>query len=689
MRSARVRKPATGVSLFPFLAVLICTMGALIVLLIMVVQQARVQAHVETREQAEAAPEDGLSPEDLKRQQEDYEWRREILEKQRAELTQRLAEERNDLGHLEDHIRRLQDEWKQLVAQAEELNRTGRVKPDEKANIDTERERLKAALELAKREMDEAQKKVSTKPRSFAIIPYKGPNGTNRRPIYIECRGDAIIFQPEGVMLSPTDFDGPLGPGNPFDAALRATREYLERSGGNQGGEPYPLLVVRPDGAVAYALARSAMKSWDDEFGYELIDQDMKLAFPPPDPNLTTTLQRALGDARRRQEMLARVAPSRFKGIGSSRGGGGEGFDEHYGIGTGQGDGSGGNGTGASGNSRTPGTGGLAGAGSRAGGFGVPGANRNGGMGKPGSGDGQGGAGTPNSLAGGLGNGGGGVFYSDKPAFGKPGPIVSSGTSSGSGGTGLTPDESKPGGSGSGSTGTMGGGRNGTGAEGASSGNFAANSEAGETAVFGGRPGNGGQFGKRSSGSTSGSALASAGGGSSGSSGASSADGSSGASGGSAGGSSSGAQFGSQGGMPSFTIGQDPPPGGSSENSSTDRKPPKGRRRSSNWGLPNSAANDVGYTRPIRVACTSEKLVILPERGDGNAPQVVHLEDNSPAPIEDFVGAVWKHMDRWGSAGQRAYWKPTLSVQVAPGGEERFAELESQLKGSGLEVKRK
>ena len=44
MRRKRFRKPVTNMSLFPFIAVLICTMGALIVLLVLFVQQARVQA---------------------------------------------------------------------------------------------------------------------------------------------------------------------------------------------------------------------------------------------------------------------------------------------------------------------------------------------------------------------------------------------------------------------------------------------------------------------------------------------------------------------------------------------------------------------------------------------------------------------------------------------------------------------
>ena len=40
-----------------------------------------------------------------------------------------------------------------------------------------------------------------------------------------------------------------------------------------KAGEPYPLLVVRPGGVVAYGAARAALKAWDDEFGYELISR--------------------------------------------------------------------------------------------------------------------------------------------------------------------------------------------------------------------------------------------------------------------------------------------------------------------------------------------------------------------------------------------------------------------------------
>ena len=104
-----------------------------------------------------------------------------------------------------------------------------------------------------------------------------------------------------------------MGPGNPLDAALRAIREHWTRLEGDAAqGEPYPLLIVRPDGAVAYSMARAAMAGWDDEFGYELVDDEMELAFPPGDPSLKRLLQNTIQTARERQAILAAAMPSRF-----------------------------------------------------------------------------------------------------------------------------------------------------------------------------------------------------------------------------------------------------------------------------------------------------------------------------------------------------------------------------------------
>jgi hypothetical protein len=137
--------------------------------------------------------------------------------------------------------------------------------------------------------------------------------------VFIECLPDRVILQPEAIVLTEKDFQSPLGPGNPLAAALRATREYLVEHGHLKGvGEPYPLLVVRPHSSQAYTAARRAMKSWDAEFGYELIDNEMQLKYPPADPELAERLKRTVREARRRRVYLARAAPSRYRRSGGS-----------------------------------------------------------------------------------------------------------------------------------------------------------------------------------------------------------------------------------------------------------------------------------------------------------------------------------------------------------------------------------
>ena len=189
------------------------------------------------------------------------------------------------------------DDNRQRSEQVEELNK------------------LRAKIDAAKKQVTEAQLDAASRKKSYAIVPYEGPNQTYRRPIYLECRADAVVLQPEGIEFLETDFEGPLGPGNPLAAALRAVREYLLANHGfdpQRDGEPYPLLLVRPDGISAYYAARAAMTSWATEFGYELIEADWKLAYQPPDVQLAKVVQEVLVSARARQQRLIAAAPGAY-----------------------------------------------------------------------------------------------------------------------------------------------------------------------------------------------------------------------------------------------------------------------------------------------------------------------------------------------------------------------------------------
>jgi len=307
------------VSLFPFLAVLICTMGVLILLLVILVRQARLKAVAQARaaKVGSVAEEAIPSAEKLRQWEEDLQWQEEQLRASRDQTQQQLTEARTLLGHVEDSLRRLRDEgilWQEKLRQLDALQQTAGM--ERKSLIESQEAEL-AGLQRKiadlKRKIEEAKRQPSA--RSYAIIPYQGPHGTRRRPIYLECRSDGVYLQPEGIRFPPEDFLGALGPGNPLDAALRAVREeWLARRefDPDKDGEPYPLLIVRPSGIEAYYAARAAMMSWGTEFGYELVEDDWTLSYPPPDPRLAQVVQDAVALARRRQEFLVQSAPGKY-----------------------------------------------------------------------------------------------------------------------------------------------------------------------------------------------------------------------------------------------------------------------------------------------------------------------------------------------------------------------------------------
>lgn len=297
-------RSTVGVSLFPFLAVLVCTMGALIVLLVLVLQLAKVDA-------ADSEPLVGEpSPADVRRmEREDFEWQSAQLEQQCQEAKESVEENRLVLSHLEQHIRELEQRWKQLKNEAADLQARVQGGGQDQAVMQAELAKLQDRIAATKQELEAAKSRAASRPPAYAIVPYVGPNGTHRRPVFLECDARGVTIQPEGIVIPPDYFEGPLGAGNPLDAALRAIREYYVRAG-LSAGEPYPLLVVRPDGVETYALGRAAMRHWDDEFGYELIDASMEVKYPDADPQLAEFLRKVVADACSRQRILAAAMPS-------------------------------------------------------------------------------------------------------------------------------------------------------------------------------------------------------------------------------------------------------------------------------------------------------------------------------------------------------------------------------------------
>ena len=725
-RSSRQRDSLTP-SLFPFLAVLLCTMGALVLILMLVVSGAQASA-VQIAEQSVHRAEEVESQ--LKLASHGF-------QKQLTEAQIELEKKRLGLQHLENHIQ-------ELLTELEQLKRTVELADADEKTVEDDHQAGSRAISELEKQLLEAHDKLKQKldkPEGdkpiFAIVPYDGPNGTHRRPIYLECTEQGIRIQPEGVLLQVADLEPPYGPGNPLDAALRTIRAQYAPANHAVTSTAYPLLVVRPSGIRSYAMARAAMSGWDDQFGYELVGEDVDLAFPEGDPGLAIKITQALNLARERQAALIVAMPQKYRGFSERdrplTGGSGSG---EYGAG---GSDSGGYASGEYG-SEQDGSGSYAGsvatqAGSGAGEHaagergGWSNANFDGSS-SSGSGDGlqaQPSAGprgtSADSLLGFGGDAGsaaagtspagaseqkaaGESFFAtasgpNNPAGGSYGPGSSYGSAGDasrgeSGGTMSVGGSGEPatgGLAGTGSGGTSGGqpgdsanpsagnssasGDSGNGASGSAAGGNSGGSQ------MSGQPATGNQMAMpfKTPGQSEGGSQSSSGSGSAGSAGSASGGSQAGSSGSS---SQSSAESSDQQGSPQLSL--DKTFNGQKQESAA----PVASRRGRGWAWSQGPRTQTPVGRSIRVQCLADRWIVLPDSGKANDPAAITITfDISPQQrAEKLAKVVAERVDSWGLALTGGYWKPTLLVDVGPDAEWRFNQLQQLLEASGLEVQR-
>ena len=320
--SSRRNSSAKGnpVSLFPFLAVLLCTMGSLLGVLLIMADLAKHERQEALHEQQElakqeeenAVTEDEEKPdyEQLLAQIEEKKKRiREIQEQLNSRLTaSRLALSgiETELGDLRTQVELLRNDALKLGGQLEALD-TEFLK-EQLASMESDIASKQKELEGLR------EKNRDTKP-GLAVIPHKGQYNTNRYPIYVVCTSQGVTLQPEGIYLTASDFACNLSLGSPLEAAMRAKREYLLKQNAFdpvQDGEPYPLILVRPDGIEYYYAARMAISAFGDDFGYKLIGEKQadELVYPPEDSEMTAAIQEAVDRARINMREMAKMAPA-------------------------------------------------------------------------------------------------------------------------------------------------------------------------------------------------------------------------------------------------------------------------------------------------------------------------------------------------------------------------------------------
>ncbi len=219
------------------------------------------------------------------------------LERQRSLSAQQQRENAEAAQRLQNELLALEASQARLAARRLALQQ----KESEKAE-------LLASLQLAQGSLATAMETAEAAEPKLSIVPYDGRSGTVRRPILIECTGEAIRFIPEDVALSASDLEGFLPDYNPLLAGAIALRKHWSEVDGPREPKAYVLLLVHEDGVAAYYAARTLLRSLDTETGYELVTNGLQLATPPFDADAADACRKAvLGTMEQRLALYAEL----------------------------------------------------------------------------------------------------------------------------------------------------------------------------------------------------------------------------------------------------------------------------------------------------------------------------------------------------------------------------------------------
>ncbi|TWU12445.1 hypothetical protein CA54_12690 [Symmachiella macrocystis] len=353
--SRRPSRSNLTVSLFPFLAVLVCAMGALIFLLIVTTQMigdesaqkkkvVEVKAPEPTptpnpfievapyespdRETLDAAPEFVVVLPKVEPPPEpkpipplitvpdpNIKLRRQIadLKIQQERRRQQLAEQSAELLAAQRALDAARQDLKQQQAALDKLQTDQSRVGDESQEIQAERKRLLLKIRKTEEKLEELENRRATSPSKYALIPYDGRQGTTRRPIFVECTKKGIRFLPENVFLGPSQLEGFTDGYNPLLAGVRALNDHWTRLANAPNAlnaeEPYVMLIVRPEGSVTYYMARKFLTEWQEPYGYELIEEDFAWELPAADPQAQQVLRQAIAESlKNRSDVIRKYA---------------------------------------------------------------------------------------------------------------------------------------------------------------------------------------------------------------------------------------------------------------------------------------------------------------------------------------------------------------------------------------------
>ncbi|MEZ6131012.1 MAG: hypothetical protein R3C59_20265 [Planctomycetaceae bacterium] len=363
------RSSQTKISLFPFLAVLVCTMGALILLLLVTSRRMNQQVNgsdsaiaasdqtslsdagftgteidpfvlqpIQTRPaasnaaQSEQTPPPGalsiaelppaptsasiLAEKRLKLTalQQQVEQQQELhrnLEQQMAQIRFRLQQavsgsatheselqDLNQLKHQQSELEQQLVEKQQMLAELTDDLETSSKTVEEAERVLKARE---SALVSLRKIVDEAAA-AGVNGTDQTVVEFTNSTGTRRSPIIVDVTDAGFELLPAGIRITADDMEGFPGNDNPLLAAVLALHEHRHHD--SVSVKPYVLLLVRPDGSMPFYTAQRTLTDAGIHFGYELLEQNRRIAAGRQQPEEADVIRRSVLAALNRRQTL-------------------------------------------------------------------------------------------------------------------------------------------------------------------------------------------------------------------------------------------------------------------------------------------------------------------------------------------------------------------------------------------------
>lgn len=350
------RQHNQSISLFPFLAVLVCTMGSLILLLLVTTRQIRNEQQVERTQAAEAAsalllpaPEDASEVEALKQAAELENAQIADLEGRIAATTTAVSQFRQQIATLteachegEKQLSALQESAEAAARQLSTLETAGQPADvvalmQEAAELQARQQQLQARIDATTQELQQKQQTLLSLNRETiqanallqdqqsallslrqqvrqrqadaattvgqkTLIEFSNPSGTSRTPIIIDVSDAGYEFLPTGVRITAKDMHGFPIRDNPLLSGILTLHQH--RSADSVTSQPYVLLLVRPDGCLPFYAAQRILSEAGVHFGYELLEEDRQIAAGSVDEREVGVIRQALLESLNRREVL-------------------------------------------------------------------------------------------------------------------------------------------------------------------------------------------------------------------------------------------------------------------------------------------------------------------------------------------------------------------------------------------------